>query len=80
LGWVSAVDSQGRTFWIADAHRGDGRRFIVRADEILTVFLELQSAILRLSIGEHNDEDANYQRREGEDRAQDHGSVRPCRP
>ncbi len=31
-GYVSAVDSQGRTIWIADAHR-DGQRFIVRADE-----------------------------------------------
>jgi hypothetical protein len=39
------VDSQGRTIWIADAHRGDGKRFIVRADEKLTVFLELESAI-----------------------------------
>jgi hypothetical protein len=27
LGWVSAVDSQGRTIWIADAHRHDGKRF-----------------------------------------------------
>jgi hypothetical protein len=23
LGWVSAIDSEGRTIWIADAHRGD---------------------------------------------------------
>jgi hypothetical protein len=22
LGWVSAIDSQGRTIWIADAHKG----------------------------------------------------------
>jgi hypothetical protein len=29
LGWVSAVDSEGRTIWIADAHR-DGKRFVVR--------------------------------------------------
>jgi hypothetical protein len=28
-----------------DAHRGDGKRFIVRADEKLTAFLELESAI-----------------------------------
>jgi hypothetical protein len=27
LSWVSAVDSQGRTIWIADAHRGDGKAF-----------------------------------------------------
>ena len=37
LGWVSAVDSEGRTIWIADAHR-DGKRFVVRADEKLTAF------------------------------------------
>jgi hypothetical protein len=42
---VSAIDSNGRPIWIADAHRGDGRRFIVRADEILTAFLELESVI-----------------------------------
>jgi hypothetical protein len=24
-GCVSALDSRGRTIWIADAHRGDGR-------------------------------------------------------
>jgi hypothetical protein len=35
LGWVSAVDSEGRTIWIVDAH-GYGKRFIVRADEKLT--------------------------------------------
>src|SRR5215475_7312757 len=34
LGWVSAIDLKGRTIWIVDAH-GYGKRFIVRADEIL---------------------------------------------
>ena len=43
-GYVSAVDSQGRTIWIADAHRDNGKRFVVRADEKLTAFLELESA------------------------------------
>ena len=33
LGYVSAIDSNGRTFWIADAHRGYGKRFVVPADE-----------------------------------------------
>jgi len=37
-GYVSAVDSKGRTIWIVDAHR-DGNRFVVRADEKLTAFL-----------------------------------------
>jgi hypothetical protein len=45
LGYVSAVDSQGRTIWIVDAHRVDGKRFIVHADEKLTAFMELESAI-----------------------------------
>jgi hypothetical protein len=44
-GCVSAVDSEGRTIWIADAHRGDGNRFVVQADEKLTALVELESAI-----------------------------------
>jgi hypothetical protein len=46
-GWgcVSAIDSNGRTIWIADAHRDDGKRFVVRAEEKLTAFLELESAV-----------------------------------
>jgi hypothetical protein len=36
---VSAIDSNGRTIWIADAHRGDGKRFVGRADEMLTAFV-----------------------------------------
>jgi hypothetical protein len=43
-GCVSAVDSRGRTIWIVDAHR-EGKRFVVRADEKLTAFLELESAV-----------------------------------
>jgi hypothetical protein len=31
--------------WIVDAHRDDGRRFIVRGDEKLTAFLELERAV-----------------------------------
>jgi hypothetical protein len=26
---INKTDSNGRTIWIADAHRGDGKRFIV---------------------------------------------------
>jgi hypothetical protein len=44
------VDSQGRTFWIADAHRGDGKRFVVRADEKLTAFMELEAARSHLRV------------------------------
>ena len=42
---LRSVTSEGRTIWIVDAH-GYGKRFIVRADEKLTAFLELESAIL----------------------------------
>ena len=45
LGWVSAIDREGRTIWIADAHRDDGKRFIVEADEKLTAFVQLETAV-----------------------------------
>jgi hypothetical protein len=48
-GCVSAVNSNGRTIWIADAH-GYGKRFIVRADEMLTAFVELQRAIHEFAV------------------------------
>jgi len=44
LGWVSALDCEWRTIWIVDALRDDGKRFVVRADEKLTAFLEFESA------------------------------------
>jgi len=39
------LNLEGRTIWIVDAHRDDGRRFIVRTDELLTAFVELERAI-----------------------------------
>jgi hypothetical protein len=45
LGLCLSYYSQERTIWIADAHRDDGRRYVVHADEKLTAFLELESAI-----------------------------------
>jgi len=44
-GCVTALNSEGRTIWIADTHRDDGKRFVVRADEKLTAFLELERAV-----------------------------------
>jgi len=37
------LDARERTIWIADAHRDDGKRFVVRSEEKLTAFLELES-------------------------------------
>jgi hypothetical protein len=48
-GYVSAIDSEGRTIWIVDAH-GYGKRFIVRADEKLTAFVELERAIHQFAV------------------------------
>ena len=44
-GCVSAVDRAGRTISTADAHCGDGKRFVVQAEVKLTAFVELESAI-----------------------------------
>jgi hypothetical protein len=38
--WILA----SRPIWIADAHRGERKRFVVRADEKLMAFLELEAA------------------------------------
>jgi hypothetical protein len=47
-GWncscIVSMDSEGRDIFVVIVH-GDGQRFIVRADEKLTPFLELQSGI-----------------------------------
>jgi hypothetical protein len=31
---------------LVDAHQGDGRRYIVQYDELLTAFLELEATLL----------------------------------
>jgi hypothetical protein len=49
-GCVSALDCEGRTIWIVDAHRDDGKRFIVHADDKLTAFLELETAIHEFAV------------------------------
>jgi hypothetical protein len=36
---------QRAEIWIVDAHRGDGKRFVMHADEKLTAFMELESVI-----------------------------------
>ncbi len=43
------MDCEGRTIWIVDAHRDDGRRFVVHSDEILTAFVELERQVLTVT-------------------------------
>jgi len=58
-GWswrcVTTVDSNGQTIFVADAHRDNGKRFIVTANEKLRAFLELQR-VTRESFGFPNAE------------------------
>ena len=42
---MSAVDRDGRTIFVADAHRDDGKRYVVHSDEVLTAFVELETAV-----------------------------------
>jgi hypothetical protein len=48
-GYVSAMDREGRTIWIAGAH-GYGKRFMVHADEVMTAFLEAERAIHQFAV------------------------------
>ena len=59
LGWVSAADSEGRTIWIVDAHRDNGKRFVVRSDEMLTAFLELERITHQLALSALLGDDSN---------------------
>jgi hypothetical protein len=42
-GCVSALDRDGRTIWIVDAHRDDGKRFAVHATEKLNCVCRTRS-------------------------------------
>jgi hypothetical protein len=49
LGWVSALDVEGRMIWIVDAH-GNGKRFVVHADEKLTGVCGIERAIHQFAV------------------------------
>ena len=44
-GYCSAV-TRGGWRWILDAHKNDGKRYIVESDELLSAFLELEATLL----------------------------------
>ena len=62
LGWVSAIDSEGRTTWIVDAHRDNGKRFVGRSDEMLSAFLELERIMHELALSALLGDDSNWDR------------------
>ena len=39
-----------RTIWIVDAHRDNGKRFVVRSDQMLSAFLELERITHELAL------------------------------
>ncbi len=39
----------GQRIFVADAHRDDGKRFIVHADEKLSAFVELERQVLTVT-------------------------------
>jgi hypothetical protein len=43
-GCVATIDFNGRTIFVADAHRDDGKRYVVHADEKLSAFLSLRGS------------------------------------
>src|SRR5437016_4344937 len=45
LGTVTTVD--GSTIFVADAHRDDGKRLVVRGDNLLNVFVDLERSVRR---------------------------------
>ena len=48
-GCVSTINSSGQTIFVADAHRDDGKRLIVHADDKLTAFAELERQALTVT-------------------------------
>jgi hypothetical protein len=53
------VDTKGRDIFIVDAHRDDGKRYVVHADELLTAFLELERITHQLAVSALLDDDCN---------------------
>jgi hypothetical protein len=49
-GCVATIDPSGRTIFVADAHRNDGKRYVVHADEKLSAFLELERITHELAV------------------------------
>ncbi len=48
-GWSWGIRSHvapcGTTLFCVDAHRADGKHYVVRSDELLTAFLELETQV-----------------------------------
>ena len=48
-GCVSVLNARGENTFVLDARRGDGKRYVVRSDQKLSAFLELEKVMLQQS-------------------------------
>jgi hypothetical protein len=48
-GCVSTTNSKGQTILVVDAHRNNGKRFIVASDDNLSAFVELERQVLTVT-------------------------------
>ena len=48
-GCVATINPEGQTIFVADAHRDDGKRFVVHADEKLSAFVEVERQVLTVT-------------------------------
>ena len=58
-GTKSSAGSRIATVWIVDAHRDNGKRFVVRSDEMLSAFLELERITHELAVSALLGDDSN---------------------
>jgi hypothetical protein len=50
LGHIQSQILRDGRYWIVDAHRDDGKRYVVRSEEMLTAFLELEQITHELAV------------------------------
>ena len=48
-GWNWGWRRNGQTIFVADAHRDDGKRFVVHSDEKLSAFVEFERQVLTMT-------------------------------
>ena len=48
-GCVATINPKGQTIFVADAHRDDGRRFIVQSDDKFSGFIEPEREMLTVT-------------------------------
>lgn len=58
---TSAITRDDKAIYTADAHKGEAKRFVVQADELLTAFIELENTTRSADQGEQLDKQPRSQ-------------------